>query len=226
MKQKIKILIMLIFLIIMPNKVNAATCNEKANNELIKNIQITYRHLTKEEAIEKFNIHSSNIYTFNISNVPKDMIIEINSTEKTISNETTNELINIENFSWGTGGNTISFSVYNKEYNPCFFYELKEIKLPWYNSYSETDFCKDNKDFKYCKKYLKVRITETNFNKEKERYENNKEKELSEKKEEDKNTNLLTFISDNYMSIICITFLLIIVISTIIKIRKRKRRKI
>lgn len=223
---KSKILVFLIIgMLFIPTNVNATTCESKITElkKLKNNIKLKYTHLSKAEAQKNYQVDSDNLYTISVYNLPKDIVIESSVEDKSAENTTAEELINIEPFTRGYGGNTITIGVYTRDDYECFAnLGVIDIKLPWYNFFSEKEECKGNEDFKYCKKYLNVRISETQFNSELERYLKNKP---SEEKIEEKKS-FLSNIKDNIVLISLGGVILITIITFIlIKVKRKKRRK-
>ena len=218
-------LLMITIIFILPFKVNALECSDKeiiGLKKLKNNIKIKYNHLTEEEAKTKYDIESDNLFTLNFYNVPKNIVVISPYDEGIISNTTGENITNVLNGGWAFGGDEIQFPVYTTTNYSCYAYlDSIKVRVPWYNKYSKTDECKANPDFKYCKEFLNIRITEETFKKELKKYiENNKTDPEIEQKE-----NLFMYIIKNYYWIIIGVFVLAI-ISTVVIVKRRKRRRL
>lgn len=226
MKKNLFAFIISFIMLFIPCRVSAEVCSDeeiKTLTSLKKTIEIKYTHLSEEEAKSNYDVNSDNMYVFSFYNVPKDITIISPFGDARITNTTSDNLTNILNVGWGFGGNTGEFVVYASDDYHCFA-NLGTIKitLPWYNKYSTTKECKENPKFKYCKKYLNIKIQENTFNKELSKYINNKVDNSNEKEKE--NNFVVRFIKDNY--ILIVSSIGIIVVTSIILIKKNKKRRI
>ncbi len=210
--KKIVYVFLLVFLSFVIINVKAATCTdeERAKQvEIAKNIKITYQHLGGVD------------FDLVITNLSKNMhlIDDVKS-----------------NFIYGTGETLTLHHYYAGVYTFRVFpdtgvcknqrvYDLM-IQIPRYNSYADTNYCKDNPDFKYCDPWYKGYISLDAFSKGITEYE--KEKEEKNKEELDKSfkTGLKDFYEDNKMYILGGGIALTLVIAGIAIYIMRDRRDI
>ncbi len=96
----------------------------------------------------------------------------------------------------------------------------KTLKMPYYNIFYEEDFCMENDDFKYCKKLLNTNVSESEYNRQREKYLKDKEQEQPPIVEPTKDNTLLYIIIVGVVLVIVISTLLIM---SIVKRRKRNR---
>ena len=158
--KKIKIFILL-FIIFSSNNVKAI-CDNNLNISLANNVAYTYQ----------YNGSSFDITFTNLENLL--YIVDQNNNYYGGFSETT-----IYNLS---PNKTYSYKVYSSSFE-CDNTPIRtiSIKLPPYNMYYDLDICKDNSEFKYCKKWYNNKMNIDELEAEIEKYNLEKENNIVNK---------------------------------------------
>jgi hypothetical protein len=202
----------LVFLSIVFINVKAATCNEteyQQKLEIAKNIKITYQHIDGPS------------YDLVITNLSKDMELIDDVNERFIKG--TGEVLTLHYYYAGV----YTFRVFSNS-GTCKNQRIHTlmIQIPRYNTFADTDYCKDNPDFKYCDPWYKGYISLEMFSDGITEYEKEK---ASKNQGEVKKSFLLglsDFYKDNKLYIWIGTLAIVLVASGFIVYSVYNRRKI
>lgn len=200
-----KYLFITICFIFLPNIVKA-DCSYERLAELSRiagNVNFSYTYDIDKKNRPNFNV--------NIVNVTKDIYVYDSSRNQTITSFETN-LTNL------TSGQTLQFDIYSND-NNCRGEKImsKNITLPKYNSYINTETCDDYPKFKYCQLWLDTDyLSIETFDAEFEKYLAKK----SETNNTSDSTNDFSFIEDNLLLIIFVIIGIVILPLAII-LRRR-----
>lgn len=161
---KRKNIIFLVFLLMLSfTKVNAADLCTSAKYSNLKKKAASI----KSEWKLNFDEAHKAYFTLKLTNVDDDLLLKYNETVYKPKNGeiTLNDMLD--------GGNTYALKIYGGYETSCVeeYIYTKNVKVPKYNYYSETDACKENPEFKLCDKFYDGTIeNDTVFNKKLKEY--------------------------------------------------------
>lgn len=182
-------------------------------NKIANNVNLNYTYEIKD---------MDALFTITVNNLTNDIYLYEKNENITVSGN--KEQIISKKIPSGTN---LTFVVYSNDAN-CKGEALssKYLSLPYYNYYSEYGLCKSYPEHKYCQRWFDPStISRTEFDKALYAYMDKqfeKDKKTKEEKEKTKVDKLLD-IWNEYRIIIISGLCLIIVLITILVIRKRKK---
>lgn len=194
--KKLFMFMFLMFIFIL--NVNAEACDAydiKRLKEIAEGVEITYE---RQEPTENNGLKVMDTYKLNISGLTNELIL-YNKTDDlnyTVNSELSNVLIS-------------SGIKYFEVYSTYCSNVLKkiEVKLPIFNNYSDSDFCKDfnNQDLEVCNQWVDKKISENEFY-----YEVTKDEEEN-------------FSNNENILILLVIFIIVILMVAVIVFLKKKR---
>lgn len=205
---------MLLFIIsLVTFNVHAVSCTEQDQERIIsaaKKIEIKYQHT------------NGLFFDIIITNLDKNMYLYDKLNKKKIYG--TGDVITLNYY---FGGKAYNFMVFPKE-GACSDRGLYTIlvKVPSYNMYSETDFCLEHPDFKYCDPWYDGIISLDAFNKAVKEYESNQKKNEDDATKKPIISGLKDFYKDYKLYIIGGLALVVVSIGAIIVYSIKSRRTI
>lgn len=180
----IRLYFMLFLLFIFPFFVKAE-CNYQRKSDLSKiasNVQLSYTYDVDQE--------NKPVFVVTISNLTNDIYIVDN-----IGNVYSGEG---EISYGGYSGLDGKYTIYSND-NNCKGEQIlkKYLKIPYYNFYYNSEECKENPDFKYCKLWDYVTINSSDFDNELLKYKTDKENSNidNNKSQGDFSFNIYTYLS-------------------------------
>ncbi len=214
MKGRYLVYILLSFSCLFPFSVNAE-CDYQRKAELSRiasNVQFSY------------NYDENNNFTVNITNLTDDIYIKYEDYatlyDQFIRGGNEAQLVI-------PSGATVKFSIYSADNScPDTFILEKYVSTPKYNSYSESEECKRNPEFKYCQKWMDTTVTQTKFDTELAEYKNS----LNDDRDNlssDKSVISLLFelLKENFVVIIILIIFVIVFALFVIYIKLKKKRR-
>jgi hypothetical protein len=220
--KKIKYLLLLILLIIIPKPVFAATCNTAELNKL------------KVSAISSevsYNYIDNNKFEIIFDNLNSDFYIEDmkSGVKVAYSKDVTTKIL--KNF---IGGRAYSFNFFGATKSKCphVLLRVQYLTLPKFNPYSLREECKGVEEFELCNKWYPGTFTEKEFTErvaaykiEKEKEEDNPDDNDNPPQEEVKKTlwdNIMDYLNQEYVLALVGVAVLGIILIIILKIFKRR----
>lgn len=184
---KRKNIIFLIFLLMLSfTKVNAA---DLCTSSKYSNLKKKAASIKAEWKLNFDDAHKA-YFTLKLTNVDDDLLLKYNDNMYKPKNGeiTLNNMFD--------GGNTYALKIYGGYETSCVeeYVYTKNVKIPKYNYYSESDKCKENPEFKLCDKFYDGTIeNDTEFQEKLNEYLNSDE---HKKVVKDKNNNkIITYIA-------------------------------
>lgn len=217
--RKIIIIVILLFCFI---KVEASCDNNRFNElkSIAERVEFKYDYNTDNKSNPSFTITA-----MNLNQEVKPLIIKNYYTDDYREFKyTSTKQSSLTGFKAGESVK-ITFKAYTADDCAAETVLTKIIKLPYYNSFYNTDICKNNRSFKYCQSELSsYSISESLFNKELNNYLNNKDNN-SNNDNSNNEDNKNSFHIDEYIGLIIIIFIiLLLIVLIIIKIKQVKKR--
>ncbi len=191
-----------------------AECDYTRQAELSRiagNVQFSYTYEANEVGNPEFTVI--------ISNLTNDIYIKDNENDAIISG------IGDKRLSY-SNGSSIEFEIYSNDSNCAGEMILsKQINLPHYNFYSQSEECQDYPEFAYCQMWMNSDISLSNFNKAFNKYKQDlQNKQGSNIEKEGAWERFLTFVEENLIIlIICLIGIIILIIGFIFRKRLRRR---
>ena len=216
MKYKKLLFLIILFLCFNVNAIELPACTtEKMNNLKATADKIYFRYTyTMKNSVPEFTIHASNL-----NKDLKALIIQdfysMNYREFKNDGKGNGSL---SGFYEGQNV-TITIKAYTPDQCSTRTISTKQIKLPYYNHYYDETFCKENPNFIYCSEFIDINLTGEQYEKELEKYNKSKEVEPIVVEEESNNKMIL-------MIGIAVGVVLIITITTIYIIKRRKKNSL
>ncbi len=223
--KKIKYLLIVFLLLIIPYKVNASNiCTSTKYNKLK-----TLAYKTEITYELKFDENHNAYFEVTVLNMTDDLILQYNSAIYE-ANESGRIVLDTR----FPGGATYELRFYGGYSNSCVeqYVYTKKITLPTYNVYSERDECIEYEEFPLCNKYYSGKIeSEEQFLLLLESYKESLEKEVVDLNKDNRSIfeKFIDFYKDNIFIALPITILIIVIIGYAVTkklILRKKRTKI
>lgn len=217
-----KKIIFMISLILFTFTIDVKAIDECSSSELARlkelagNVSFTYDYYFNDLDEEDDSLGGAAWFNYKIEahNLSEDLKVKIKGEETyfTISEPILDEIGN---------GITLNVEIYAYTTNLCSgkLLKIETIKLPYFNEYSLREECKEYENFKYCKEFLKLDITDDEFVSEFEKYK----EELKNQNQNDLDNDLKMFFNDYGIYIITAIFLVVVAIITFIIVKVMKK---
>ena len=204
----------------------AGTCQSdelKRLKELANKVEFTYDYSESEEE-DEFGTYTITNFKIKASNLSPDLEVMI------INNYYTGDYRVFKYNSSGEyeldgfdSGEKVTITIKGYVPNGCSGKDVlvRTINLPYYNSFSKSEECKSNPEFKYCSKLLEKSVSDYQFYVEYEKYTETGDSSYEGNEENNKSTNYNNYIIIGLVGVGLV--LLIVVIMVIAKKRKRNQ---
>lgn len=219
-KKKISMVIILCCLFFMMIDSTSAECDDKEIallREQVKNVSIEYEHV-EDLYSEEFDLKIVNLFNIYVYGLNDKFILRDVNNKRIYTVEDLSD--GMLKFEYVDGGTSLKYEILSSECDT----KIKSItlKLPFYNSFSENEKCKEYKEAKVCSKFLNYELTKEKFDSEIQKYID----DLNEKKQEDNLFNkIINVISENLIYIIFGIVLVTFAAIGIIVYKKRRELK-
>lgn len=194
-----------------------AECDDKTISNLklqADNLEFNYEYI-EDLYSDDFDLNIVNRFNIYISGINEQLYInDVSNMRLYTSANVVDSLIKIENIE---GGNNLKFEIFSKECDKKL--RTVNIKIPFYNIYSENELCLQYSDATPCNKFLDYEMTQERFDKEISVYIN---KEDNKDSSESLFTKFINVISANFIYIIATIIVVSLVIAVYVINKKRR----
>ncbi len=207
---------LLIILVLFPYQIKAANCLDSQISEIQKlSANVAYSYTYNE-------INNNVTFDITFTNLNGKLLIKDTSNGKIYSS---NKDVTVKGLK---PNKEYRYEVYSKGF-VCISDSLRTIyvKTPSYNKYYKSELCKDIQEYKYCRKWINLNITDAEFKKKVNEYlleKNRQEKEAVAEKQG--LARLVEIITNSYKRYYYIILPLIIVVCGIIIYRDDKKNEL